>query len=156
MDAKTITIQPYKQPSITIPKVDLLQVRQGDALLFSAISSWADVEAAHVVPHEAFVLKMRSGKVVRGRPLKVTADCITLKNGLITTDYRKTEINTVDYLRVKPETDTWDYLAQESPELLFLIPETYFRLIGLEGRIPVRLYDASVPDGNILPQYLAR
>jgi hypothetical protein len=156
IDATSITIQPYKQPPITIARFDLLQVRQGDGLLFSAISSWGDVEAAHVVPHEAFVLRMQSGKVVKGRPLKVTADTITLKHGLITTDYAKEEIKTVDYLRVKPGTDTWDYFAQESPELLFFFPETYYRLMGLEGRIPVRLYDASVPEGSTLPQHPGR
>lgn len=156
IDAKSITIQPYKQTPITIARVDLLQVRQGDALLFSAISSWGDVEAARVVPHEEFILRMQSGKVVKGRPLKVTADSITLKHGLITTDYAKTEIKTVDYLRVKPGTDTWGYFAQESPELLFFFPETYYRLMGLEGRIPVRLYDASVPEGDTLPQQPAR
>jgi len=109
--------------------------------------------AAHVVPHEAFVLKTRSGKVVKGTPLIVARESITLKHGLITTVYPRAEIVTVDYLRVKPETDTWDYFAQESPELLFIFPETYYRLMGLEGTIPVRLYDASVPEGGTLPHY---
>lgn len=153
VDSMAITIQPYKQPPIKIQRVDLLQVRQGDALLFSAISSWDDVMAAHVVPHEAFVLKTRSGKVVKGTPLIVARESITLKHGLITTVYPRAEIVTVDYLRVKPETDTWDYFAQESPELLFIFPETYYRLMGLEGTIPVRLYDASVPEGGTLPHY---
>jgi hypothetical protein len=34
----------------------------------------------------------------------------------------------------------------EAPESLFFYPEFYYRLAGLEGRIPVRLYDASVPE----------
>jgi hypothetical protein len=85
MDVKSITIQPYQKPPITIQRVDLLQLKQGDALLFSAISSWSDVEAAHVVPHEAFVLKRRNGKVIKGTAVKVTLDSVTLKHGLITT-----------------------------------------------------------------------
>jgi hypothetical protein len=65
---------------------------------------------------------------------------------LVTSEYPKAEIVTVDYLRVRPETDTWDYFAQESPELLFLLPETYSRLMGLDGRVLVRLFDASMPE----------
>jgi hypothetical protein len=152
VDSSAITIQPYKKPPITIDRSDLLQVVQGDALLFSASSSWADVQAAHVVPHEAFVLKTRSGKVIKGKPLKVTADSIALKHGLITTEYSKAEIISVDYLRVRPESDGWDYFAQESPELLFVFPETYYRLMGLEGTVPVRLYDASIPESHAAPR----
>jgi len=152
VDGSAITIQPYKKPPIAIERADLLQVVQGDALLFSAISSWADVQAAHVVPHEALVLKMRGGRVIKGKPLAVTADSITLKHGLTTTQYLKAEIISVDYLRVKPESDGWDYFAQESPELLFVFPETYYRLIGLEGTIPVRLYDASIPEDHAAPR----
>ncbi len=104
--------------------------------------------AAHVVPHEAFVLKTRSGKVVKGVPSKVTQDGITLKQGLITAEYSKADIVTVDYLRVRPRTDGWDYVAQESPELLFLLPETYYRAMGLEGTVPVRLFDATKPEAG--------
>jgi hypothetical protein len=156
VDAQAVTIQPYQKPPISIQREDLLQVRQGDALVFSAVSSWDDVMAAHVVPHEGFVLKTRSGKVVKGVPSKVTQDSITLKQGLITTEYSKAEIIAVDYLRVKPRTDTWGYFAQESPELLFLFPETYYRLLGLEGRVPVRLFDASKPEAGALLQCSSR
>jgi hypothetical protein len=48
---------------------------------------------------------------------------------------------TVDYLRVKPDSNGFDYFTQEAPALLFFYPESYDRLKGLEGRIPVRLYD---------------
>jgi len=143
VDAASISVAASNQPPTIIARADLLQVQQGDALLYSAISSWRDVEAAHVISHEAFFLKMQNGKVVKGRPVKVTADAITLKHGFITTKYLKADIATVDYLRMKPETDTWDNFSQEAPFLLFFLPETYYRLMGLEGRIPVRLYDSS-------------
>jgi hypothetical protein len=152
IDAKAITILQNQKPPITVQREDLLQVNQGDALLFSARSSWADVAAAHVYPREAFVLKVRSGKIIKGRPVKVSADSLTLKHGLITTQYSKSEIVTVDYLRLKPETDGFDYFAQEAPALLFFYPETYYRLLGLEGRLSVRLYDASIPDGGAVLQ----
>jgi hypothetical protein len=156
VDAQAVTIQPYKKSPISIQREDLLQVKQGNALVFSAVSFWGDVMAAHVVPHEAFVLKTRSGKVVTGVPSRVTQDSITLKQGLITTEYSKAEIIAVDYLRVKLETDTWGYFAQESPKLLFLFPETYYRLMGLEGRVPVRLFDASKPEAGAVLQCSSR
>jgi hypothetical protein len=156
VDAKVVTIQTYKKPPISIQREDLLQVRQGDALVFSAVSSWSDVMVAHVIPHEAFVLKTRSGKVVKGVPSKVTQDSITLKQGLITIEYSKAEIIVVDYLRVKPADDTYDYFVKEGPELLFLFPETYYRLMGLEGRVPVRLFDASKPEAGAVLQCSSR
>lgn len=151
VDAKAVTVQPYGKEPIKIQRVDLLRVSQGDALLFTAVSSWADVAAAQVYPREAFVIKLRSGKLITGKPLAVKPDGITLKHGFVTTEYRKPDVQTVDYLRMKPESDGFDYFAQEAPGLLFFDPEFYYRLVGLEGRIPVRLYDASVPELTAVP-----
>jgi hypothetical protein len=121
----------------------LLQVSQRDSLLFSARSSWADVEAVHLRLPESFELKLRNGQVITARPLRVTADGLVFKRFLwLTKKYSKAQIVTVDYLRVKPDSEVFDYFTQEAPALLFFYPEFYDRLKGLEGRIPVRLYDA--------------
>jgi hypothetical protein len=120
--------------------------------LFSTVSSWADVEQTPVYPREALVLKFGSGKVVHGKPVKVSADGVTLKHGLLTTNYKKADVATVDYLRLKPESDGFDYFSQEAPGLLFFYPEFYYRLVGLEGRIPVRLYDATKPQATAPPK----
>ena len=37
---------------------------------------------------------------------------------------------------------------QEAPALLFFYPEFYDRLRGLEGKVPVRLYDALQPEND--------
>ena len=144
-DATRVEVRPYGKPPVTISRSDLLQIRQGDALVFSAVSSWANVQQTPVYPRESLVLKLGSGKVIQGKPVKVTADSVTLKHGLITTNYKQADVVTVDYLRLKPESDGFDYFSQEAPALLFFYPEFYYRLIGLEGRIPVRLYDATKP-----------
>jgi hypothetical protein len=106
------------------------------------------VKQARVYPREALVLKLGGGKVAQGRPAEVTAGSITLKHGLITKNYKKADVVTVDYLRLKPESDGFDYFSQEAPGLLFFYPEFYSRLIGLEGRIAVRLYDATKPQAD--------
>jgi len=147
IDPKSVTITQSAQPPVSIQRNDLLQVSQGDALVFSARSSWADVEALHLLPREAFSIRLHNGKTIKDSPLRVTADGMVFKRYLwMTKRIGKDQIVTVDYLRMKPESDAFDYFAQEAPALLFFYPEFYDRLAGLEGRIPVRLYDAVRPE----------
>lgn len=143
MDATVLTVRQVGKEPVKIRRSDLLQVSQGDALLFTAFSSWDNVATAQLDPGEAFVLKLRTGKLITGKPLSVKPDSITLKHGLTTTEYKKSDVLTVDYLRMKPSSDGFDYTLKEAPEFLFMYPEFYYRLVRLEGRIPVRLYDSS-------------
>jgi hypothetical protein len=146
---KTVTVAQVQQPPVAIQRSDLLQVSQGDSLVFSARSSWADVEAAHLLPRESLSVKLHNGKVIRDKPLLITTDGMVFKRFLwMKTRVGKAQIVTVDYLRMKPESDAFDYFAQEAPAMLFFYPEFYDRLSGLEGRIPVRLYDAVRPEDN--------
>ena len=126
-----------------IRRQDLLQMSQGDALVYSARSSWADVEAVHLRTRESFRIKLRKGAVITGRPMTVDTDGFRFKRFLwLKKRYAKDQIVTVDYLRVKPDSEVFDYFTDQSPALLFFYPDEYDRLRGLEGRIPVRLYDA--------------
>jgi hypothetical protein len=148
IEPKAVTVRAQTGP-VTIARQDLLEVSQGDSLVFSARSSWADVEGVHLRPRESFTVKLRNGKLLRERPLSVTADGLVYKRFLwLTKSYAKAQIVTVDYLRTKPDSDVFDYFTQEAPALLFFYPEFYDRLSGLEGRIPVRLYDAVMPEDD--------
>jgi hypothetical protein len=146
-DIHTITVR-STAGSVVLKREELLQVRQGDALVFSGRSSWADVTGVHFVPHEALIVNLKNGKQVTGKPAKVNADELILKHGLAVTRYAKSEVATVDYVRVKPESDGFDYLAQEAPAVLWFDPETYARMVGLEGTIIVRLYDSTKPEST--------
>jgi hypothetical protein len=149
IDPKSVTISQSAQPPITIQRNDLFQVSQGNALVFSARSSWSDVVAVHLLPREAFSIRLHNGKIIKDKPLRVTADGMEFKRFLRRPKrIGKDQIVTVDYLRMKPESDAFDYFAQEAPALLFFYPEFYDRLAGLEGRIPVRLYDAVRPEDD--------
>jgi hypothetical protein len=149
IDPKTVTISQTTQPPVTIQRNDLLRVSQGNGLVFSARSSWADVEAVHLLPREAFSIRLHNGKTIKDSPLRVTADGMIFKRFLwMTKRIGKDRIVTVDYLRMKPESEAFDYFAQEAPALLFFYPEFYDRLAGLEGRIPVRLYNAVRPQDD--------
>jgi hypothetical protein len=151
IEPKVVTVRAQAGP-VAIARQDLLQASQRDSLLFSARSSWADVEAVHLRLPEGFELKLRNGQLIKDRPLRVTADGFVFKRFLwLTKKYAKAQIVTVDYLRVKPDSQVFDYFTQEAPALLFFYPEFYDRLKGLEGRIPVRLYDAvRVEDDAVL------
>jgi hypothetical protein len=143
IDSGSVTIEPSQAPALTLERADLLQVTQNDSVLFSARSSWPDVEAVHLLAHESFLLSLRSGKTIIARPLRVTDDGMIFKRDIwLKQRLPKDQIQTVAYLRVKPNSKVFDYFTQEAPALLFFYPEYYDRLSGLEGRIPVRLYDA--------------
>jgi hypothetical protein len=149
IDPKSVTIQPSQAPPLTLQRADLLQVTQNDSVLFSARSSWADVEAVHLLPRESFLLSLRSGKTIIARPLRITSDGMIFKHDVwLKKLLPKDQIQMVAYLRIKPDSSVFDYFTQEAPALLFFYPEFYDRLSGLEGRIPVRLYDATQPQDD--------
>jgi hypothetical protein len=148
IEPKAVTVRAQKGP-VAIQRQDLLQASQGDSLVYSARSSWADVEAVHLQPHESFTLKLRNGQLIKEKPLRVTAGGFVYKRFLwMKKSYAKAQIVTVDYLRTKPDSDVFDYFTQEAPALLFFYPDSYDRLSGLEGRIPVRLYEAVMPEDD--------
>jgi len=80
--------------------------------------------------------------------VKTNPDSITLKHGVHTTLYPKSDVATIDYLRVKPATDAFMSILGEAPWILVLDPEFYYRATGLAGRIEVRLYDATKPQDD--------
>jgi hypothetical protein len=149
IEPKMVTVKQPQAAPVTIERKDLLQASQVDSLVFSARSSWADVQAVHLRPRESFVVKLRNSKLIEERPLRVTDEGFVYKRLLwLKKRYAKAQVVTVDYLRMKPDSDVFDYFTQEAPALLFFYPESYDRLKGLEGRIPVRLYDAAMPEGD--------
>jgi hypothetical protein len=146
---KSVTVQPPQKAPVTIQRSDLLRVTQEDAVLFSARSSWADVEAVQLSPHESFTVKTRKGQLIQGRPLSVSDNGFFYRRFLwLKRRYLKKQIVAVDYLRMKPASPAFDYFTQEAPALLFFYPEFYDRLAGLEGHVPVRLYDVLLHEDN--------
>src|SRR5271166_4612088 len=73
IEPKVVTVRAQSGPA-TIARQELVQASQGDALVFSARSSWADVQAVHLKARESFEVKLRSGKLIEERPLRVTDD----------------------------------------------------------------------------------
>ena len=154
IEPKTLTVGQPQKPPVLIQRASLLQATQtqagqDDSLLFSARSSWADVQAVHLLSRESLILKLRNGTQVTGRPAEITDSGVLFRYGpFLKKLYLKAQIATVDYLRLKPYSNAFDEFAQQSPALLFFYPESYDHVSGLEGRVPVRLYDAVQPEEN--------
>lgn len=147
-DASTVTVEPFRQPPVTLKRDDIIQVSQGNAYIYSARSSWADVANLKLYPREAVMLTTVAGQRTKGIAVKVTPDKISLHHGMRTKDFPKTEVATVDYLRLKPATDEFNLALEEAPWALIFYPEFYYRLAGGEGRLLVRIYDASKPEDH--------
>ena len=147
-DATSILVERFRQPPAAIQRDTLVPISQGNALLYSARSSWTDVSQTHPYPRESFVVKTTQGKRVRGMPIEVFQDSITLKRGFAKTAVAKSDVASVDYLRLRPATDGFNLALEEAPWALIFYSEFYGRAVGLEGLLPVRLYDASKPEDN--------
>lgn len=147
-DAKSITLAEAQNRKVTIQSERVLQVRQGDAVVVSARSSWSDVADVRLYPHESLVIKLRNGESIKSTSFAVAGETITSKSLSRKRVFQKAEIATVDYVRVKPESNGLDYLLQEAPLMLIFNGEFYSRLLGLQGRIVVRLYDSEKPEDD--------
>ena len=147
-DANSITLAEAQNKEVTIEAERVLQVRQDDAVVLSARSSWSDVADVHLYPHESLVIKLRNGKSIKSTSFAVAGETITSNNLSRKRVFQKAEIATVDYVRVKPESDGFDYLLQEAPLMLIFNGEFYSRLLGLQGKIVVRLYDSEKPEDD--------
>jgi len=145
-DATSMTVSGLAGKPIYLQKDSLLGILQANTVFYSGRSSWADVAAVTLHAHEALVLSLKSGKKVKGKPSSTTPGGITVKHGPTSTLYSKSEIATIDVLRIKPATDNLKFIAQEAPWLVIFDPEFYSRATGLWGTIPVRLYDAAQPE----------
>jgi hypothetical protein len=147
-DPTSITVQPLKEKPVGLRRDELLQVSQGNALVFSARSSWLDVVNVHLYPRELLVLVTKTGKKIEGVLVNAGSDSITIKHGLTTSKLPKAEVLTVDYLRWRPASDGFNIALEESPWALVFYPEFYGRVAGAEGKVAVRLYDASKPEDD--------
>lgn len=149
IDPKSVTVGQPQNPPVTLRRDSILQVSQNNSPVYSARSSWADVEKINLLPRESLQLRLRNGDFVEGRPAEITTAGMLFRYGpLIRKRYPKAQIVTVDYYRVKPDSAVFDYFTQTAPALLFFYPDFYDRLAGLDGRVPVRLYNAILPEDD--------
>ncbi len=143
-----VTIRPAQGAAVTIDGSKLLRVtesvRAAD-VVYSARSSWSDIEAIPVSSRESVRVSTKSGKTYEAHLLKVTVESMTLLPGSKSLEIPKGDVLTVDYLREKPATDSAKHSAQE---LFVLNPELWPHFLRLSGIVAVRLYDSRRPEDN--------
>jgi hypothetical protein len=121
--------------------------------IYSARSSWEDVK--HIYPNklENVKVRLKDGKTITGSTIQASDDRLTLKHLGRTVEASKREIAEVDYIRFKPVSEVHEYVQREGAGLQFLDPKMWQYLLRINAVMPVRIYEASLPeDDSPLPR----
>lgn len=134
-----------------VQKPNVLWVGEGMSpheVLYSGRSSWSDVR--HVEPGrlEALNVRLKSGKSMQGPVVTASESQITIKHYGRSVRIAKDEVAEVEYVRFKPVSEAHRYFAQEAAGLQLLDPKAWQYLLRIDALLPVRLYDASMPEDN--------
>src|SRR5215472_13291700 len=105
-------------------------------------SSWSDLKG--VIRQEVKIVKT-SGETYEGQLLAATETQLELDRTGGKLQIAKEDVAQVYYLRPKPLTDSEKYSAQED---FWIDPRLWPYYLKLVPRLPVRLYDSSLPDDN--------
>jgi len=119
-----------------------------DNVIYNDKSSWVDIK--RIAPHEnvrdvgetARVVK-KDGQQYQGQLVRVSETELELERPAGRLTIAKADIAQVYYLRYKPLTDSEKYSAQED---FWLDPRLWPYYLHLSVKIPVRLYDSSLPE----------
>ena len=143
-DPANVTIAKLSNPPQVIPLSQIVQASQGDAIVFSTRSSWTDVVGTPVELGESMIVTLLSGQRVQARPKNMNRDSITFRRGSGTTQLKKADIASVDYVRLKPKSDTYLYQLREMSLMAVFDPRFYSRV----KLSPIRLFDAQETEDN--------
>jgi hypothetical protein len=147
IDQTSVEIRNLQKQSMRLKLSDLVMIGENldsHNLVYSGESSWDDVLNSRPAPHkETLLIETKAGKSYRVDPMKVTDQQIEFKGLHDNEVLTKSEIATVDYLRMAPISDDTEYLIQET---VLIAPSVWWAYLGLGRRINVRLYDASLPE----------
>ena len=149
----SLTLTHFHDQPISIERQDVLRIvesgfsHQG-LLLYSARSSWSDVQALsgwHRPPRIS--VKSSSGEH-EGKLLTVTESGLTLLSSSKKVEIQKAEISQLYYFQAKPPSDSAQYADDELVFMKIFDPGLWPYLSGVAGYIPVRLYDSSLPEDD--------
>jgi hypothetical protein len=147
-DKQSVTIRSTGNPDASIPVADLLQMGQGSELFYDSRSSWLDVQGAKLYARESMLVTMNNGEVISGKPQKVDADTLTIERPFSTKMIRKEDVRSIVTLKLRPATASFEFVQEEAGFFQIFYPEFYERAFRSEGRVPVRLYDSSLPEDD--------
>ena len=135
--------------TVTLDRPNLLRVTDGGQaydVLYSGRSSWSDVQGTQGIPaSEAVLLITKDGRRHRGKLAEVSENYAKLRQWNKTVGIPKNDVAQVYYLRYTPPSASAMYAAQE---MFFLDPDLWPYMLGIAPKIPVLLYDSSMPENN--------
>jgi hypothetical protein len=134
---QSVTIRSGGQPDTSVPIVDVVQFGQGPELFYDSRSSWVDVQGAKLYARESMLVTLKDGRVISGKPRKVDADTLSLEQAFSTKTISKQDVQSVI-----------EFVQEEAGFFQIFYPEFYERAFRTEGRVPVRLYDSSLPEDD--------
>jgi hypothetical protein len=135
----------------TIVRSDVVYVGEGlspHEILYSGRSSWYDVKEVKPGSWENLEIRLKSGKSMKGSVISASDSDLTIKQFGHAIKILKQDIAQVNYIRLKPVSETHRYLAQEAPGLEFLDPKWWQYLLRIGALQSVRIYDATIPEDN--------
>lgn len=147
-DKKSITIRNGSQTDAIVPISELLQFGQGSDLFFDARSSWLDVKSARLYARESMLVTLTNGTLIHGKPKAVSANTLTIQQAWSAKTIRKEDIGNIVVLKLRPATASFEFVQEEAGFFQIFYPEFYQRAFRSEGRVPVRLYDSSIPEDD--------
>ena len=112
-------------------------------VIYNDKSSWSDLKS--LAGQEVKVVKT-GGETYEGQLLLTSETQLELDRTGGTLEFAKEDIVQVYLLRPKPLTDSEKYSAQED---FWINPRLWPYYLKLVPRLPVRLYDSSLPDDNM-------
>jgi len=151
---QAVTLKRADQTKITIERQDLLRFGElglsATGIIYSGRSSWSDVKnQRHDPKNPQRRARMRvltlEGTSHEGQLIEVDDTHLALLDGDNTTRFNRSDISKVYHLRLKPYSERAEYVAEEAPLIWVLDPEVLWYALDFT-RIPVLLYDASLPD----------
>jgi hypothetical protein len=151
---QAVTLKRADHTKITIEREDLLRLGEwglsATGIIYSGRSSWSDVKnQRHDPKNPQRSARMRvltlDGTSHEGPLIEVDDTHLALLDGDNATQLKRSDISKVYHLRLKPYSDSAEHMAEEAPLIWALDPEVLWYALD-STRIPVLLYDASLPD----------
>jgi len=145
---QNVTIRATGQPDSSLAITEVVQIGQGSELFFDSRSSWKDVQAAKLYAHESMLVRLKDGESIIGKPEHIDVNTITIQQSFSKRTIRKDDVRSIVTLKLRPATASFEFVQEEAGFFQIFYPEFYERAFRSEGRVPVKLYDASLPEDD--------
>jgi hypothetical protein len=162
-----LRILPEKQQTpIAIPRSTLIRIRRGGSqwpsnnpnlpllIVYSGRSSWTDVLAfapfaLQPWAHVRMQVVTTGGRRRKGDLSGVTSNEVSLRDAAgRDTTFPRADVSLVDYLQLRPLSDSQEFDWEELAPFRIFDPALYFRMFHIDDTVPVRLFDRALPEDD--------